>query len=306
MSGQAKSDEAASKPGAVRRPVILVTGLAGAGMSTALKALEDLGYEAVDNLPLGLMPILIGAPGAHARPLAIGIDSRTRGFSVDALLAELERLRRRSDVNVRLLYLTCDSDVLQRRFTETRRRHPLALDRPIGDGIEADISATARLAEQADPVIDTSNSAIKDLRQQLSGYFAVDGSALSLAVTSFSFRNGLPREADLVFDVRFLDNPHYVDALRPLTGQDAPVAEMIENDRDFARFFDSLKELLDTALPRYAGEGKSYLTIAIGCTGGRHRSVFTAERLTAWLRENGYRVSLRHRELGLADDQPSV
>ncbi|MEM8916960.1 MAG: RNase adapter RapZ [Pseudomonadota bacterium] len=285
-----------------RRPVILVTGLAGAGMSTALKSLEDLGYEAVDNLPLGLMPILIGAPGANARPLAIGIDGRTRGFAVDALLAEVERLRHRSDVDVRLLYLTCDADVLQRRFTETRRRHPLALDRPIADGIKADIATTARLADQADPVIDTSSLTIKELRQLLVGHFTVDGQALALAVLSFSFRQGLPREADLVFDVRFLDNPHWVPELRPLTGRDQPVAEMIQTDKDFATFFGSLTTLLNTTLPRYESEGKSYLTIAIGCTGGRHRSVFTAERLAVFLREGGYRVSLRHRELGLADE----
>lgn len=285
-----------------RRPVILVTGLAGAGMSTALKALEDLGYEAVDNLPLGLMPILIGAPGTSTRPLAIGIDSRTRGFSVDSLMTELDRLRRREDVHVRLLYLTADADVLQRRFTETRRRHPLAQDRPVGDGIKADISGIGRLADHADPVIDTSMLTIKDLRKLLVGHFTVDGPALSVSVVSFSFRQGLPREADLVFDVRFMDNPHWVPELRPLTGRDAAVAEMIEQDRDFAPFIGSLNTMLTTALPRYAGEGKSYLTIAVGCTGGRHRSVFVSERLTAWLREQGYRVALTHRELGLADD----
>jgi len=282
--------------------VILVTGLAGAGMSTALKSLEDLGYEAVDNLPLGLMPILIGAPGASNRPLAIGLDSRTRGFAVDTLLSELDRLRRRDDVHVRLLYLTCDPDVLQRRFTETRRRHPLAQDRPVGDGIKADVSATARLADYADPVIDTSMLTIKELRKLLVGHFTVDGPALSISVMSFSFRQGLPREADLVFDVRFMDNPHWVPELRPLTGRDRPVADMIEKDRDFAPFVESLFAMLTTALPRYAGEGKSYLTIAVGCTGGRHRSVFISERLSAWLRNQGYRVALTHRELGLAED----
>jgi len=275
-------------------PVILVTGLSGAGRSTALRALEDLGYEAVDNLPLALL----NAPDGFDRPVAIGIDSRTRGFSAEALSERVQRLRAESGLRVRLVFLTCSDEALQRRFTETRRRHPLALDRPIADGIRQERRLLEDLQARADLTIDSTDLAIGDLKRLVQGNFALDQRPqLSISIMSFSYRHGLPREADLVFDVRFLANPHYRDALRPLTGRDAAVADFIRADPAFGPFFADLTALLLPLLPGYEREGKSYLTLAVGCTGGRHRSVFVAERLAAWLADHGRQVDLRHRDV---------
>jgi UPF0042 nucleotide-binding protein len=280
-------------------PVILVTGLSGAGHSTALRALEDLGYEAVDNLPLALL----NAPADFDRPVALGIDSRTRGFSAAALLERIQRLKAEPGQGVSLVFLTCSDEVLQRRFTETRRRHPLALDRPIADGIRQERLLLEDLAAAADLVIDSTDLAIGDLKRLMQGYFALDRRpGLAISVMSFSYRYGLPREADLVFDVRFLANPHYRDELRAFTGQDAAVGAYIEADPAFRPFFENLTHLLLPLLPGYEREGKSYLTLAVGCTGGRHRSVFVAERLAEWLTLNGRRVDLRHRDVARAGD----
>jgi UPF0042 nucleotide-binding protein len=280
-------------------PVILVTGLAGAGHSTALRALEDLGYEAVDNLPLALL----NAPAGFDRPVALGIDSRTRGFSAAALLERIQRLKAEPGQSVSLVFLTCSDEVLQRRFTETRRRHPLALDRPIADGIRQERLLLEDLAATADLVIDSTDLAIGDLKRLMQGHFTLDRRpGVAISVMSFSYRYGLPREADLVFDVRFLANPHYQDDLRPFTGQDPAVAAYIEADPAFQPFFENLTHLLLPLLPGYEREGKSYLTLAVGCTGGRHRSVFVAERLAEWLTLQGRRVDLRHRDAARAGD----
>ena len=288
-------DSAPEATGAPRADVVVVTGMSGAGKSMTLKWLEDLGYEAVDNLPLSLLGALLRG-GEPDRPLAIGIDIRTRDFGAQSMLAELDRLRQ--EAPVKLLFVESDDDVLSRRFTETRRRHPLAVDRPLLDGIAHERKLVAPLKARADLVIDTSSLPPAELRRVLAGYFRRDERApLLLFVTSFSYRKGLPREADLVFDVRFLDNPHYAPDLRPHTGQDADVAAFIAADPGFAPFFGGLTSLICPLLPRFAAEGKSYLTIAIGCTGGRHRSVYVAEKLAAWLREQGQRVDLRHRDL---------
>lgn len=288
-----------------RRRVLLVTGLSGAGMSVALKALEDLGYESVDNLRLSLVPALVQQVESGNRPLAIVIDSRTRDFSADAFLDQVTALRRRPDLNVTLLFLECSDEVLQRRFTETRRRHPLALDRPVPDGIQRERALLAPLRDTADLSIDTTALSIHDLRRHLSGHFALDAEpGLLVSVLSFSFRLGLPREADLVFDVRFLTNPHWDPALRPLTGQDEAVARRVASDPDFPAFFANLTGLLQPLLPRYNQEGKSYLTIAVGCTGGRHRSVYVAERLAAWLRGMGVKTGLGHRDLERHSPRP--
>jgi UPF0042 nucleotide-binding protein len=287
-------------PAAGRRlRVLLVTGLSGAGHSTALNLLEDLGYEAVDNLPLALLGGLTGGiSDALARPIAIGVDTRTRDFSPQGLIERLERLRGEPQLDVRLIFLDCDDEVLRRRYTETRRRHPLALDRPVADGIAQERALLAPVRARADPTIDTSELAIGDLKHLLQGHFALDRTGAAIAVLSFSYRQGLPREADLVFDARFLRNPHYESALRPLSGRDRAVGSYLENDPSFPGFFDALTGLLAPLLPRYEREGKSYLTLAIGCTGGRHRSVYVAERLAAWLRRQGHIVGLRHRDLG--------
>ncbi|MEX2454678.1 MAG: RNase adapter RapZ [Rhodospirillaceae bacterium] len=279
-------------------PVLIVTGMSGAGRSSALKALEDLGYEAVDNLPLSLLSSLVMPSTGAGRPLAIGVDVRTRDFGVEPFLEELDELIGHRELAVRLLFLDCNSEVLRRRFTETRRRHPLAPDRPVTDGIAYERRMLAPLQDRADEVIDTSEMSIGALRQRLDANYALDvAPGLAIFVMSFAYRRGIPHEADLVFDVRFLRNPHYDDVLRPMTGMDASVGDFIEGDPDFATYLDNLKTLLEPLLPRYSAEGKSYLTIAVGCTGGRHRSVYVARLLGAWLGEKGERVVVSHRDL---------
>ena len=279
-------------------PVVIVTGMSGAGRSTALKALEDLGYEAVDNLPLSLLSTLLSPGKGGGRALAIGVDARTRDFGADPFIEELESLIEREDLLVRLLFLDCDSDVLQRRFSETRRRHPVTPDRRVTDGIKRERRLLSPLRDRADEVIDTTDMAIGDLKRLLDSSYALDAApGLAIFVTSFAYRRGVPHEADLVFDVRFLKNPHYEDDLRPLTGKDAPVGTFIERDPDFSSFFENLTSLLEPLLPRFGAEGKSYLTIAIGCTGGKHRSVYTARKLRDWLAGKGERVSISHRDL---------
>jgi UPF0042 nucleotide-binding protein len=282
-----------------RQRVLLVTGMSGAGKTAALKALEDIGYEAVDNLPLSLLTSLVRSPGASTgRPLAIGVDIRTRDFGVEPFLHELDALIAHRELDVRLLFLDCDDEILRRRYTETRRRHPLALDRPVSDGIAHERRLVSPLRDRADQVIDTSSLVAADLRRVLHGKFALAASpALAVFVVSFSYRHGLPREADLVFDVRFLDNPHYVDALRPLTGRDKAVADYITRDAGWQPFFESVTNMLKPLIPRFSQEGKSYLTIGVGCTGGRHRSVFAAEAIAEWLRNQGLRVGLAHRDV---------
>jgi UPF0042 nucleotide-binding protein len=302
-------DRKAGSAAPTRTRVILVTGMSGAGHSTALKALEDMGYEAVDNLPLSLLQSLAARPGAADvdRPLAIGIDIRTRGFSAETFMAELERLAQQQELDVRLLFLDCDDEVLFRRYTETRRRHPLTADRPVADSVRHERQLVVPLRARADLVVDTTMLTAADLRRLLNGHFTLAPlGGMSVFVVSFSYRHGVPRESDLVFDVRFLDNPFYDPRLRPLSGRDAAVAEHIERDPGFKPFLDGLTGVLQPLLPRFVHEGKSYLTIAVGCTGGRHRSVYVAERLAGWLGEQGYPVSLNHRDLSRGgEDAPA-
>lgn len=291
-------------PDAAASRVVLVTGMSGAGCSTALRALEDHGFEAVDNLPLPLLERLLGGGEPIHAPLAVGVDTRTRAFAPDALVA----LRDQGVVpnrGLRLLFIDCDDEVLQRRFTETRRRHPLALDRPLADGIAIERRLLAPLRDAADLCLDTTLLTAAELRQLVVAHLA-PGPRSSLAVTlvSFAYRRGLPREADVVFDVRFLTNPHYDPALRPLTGRDPAVQEHIRADPNCATVLELLETLLVPLLPRYQAEGKSYLTIAIGCTGGRHRSVFVVEHLAAALRAAGWPVGVVHRELAAAEPTP--
>ncbi len=265
--------------------------MSGAGRTTALKSLEDIGYEAVDNLPLSLLASFAGpTPGASsveaARPVAIGVDIRTRDFGVDPVLDELDRLAREAGYNVSTVFLDCDDEVLMRRYAETRRRHPLDSEKAVPDMIQLERRLLERLRARADIVIDTTNKSPWNLKEILGEHFAPEaGHGLSLFVTSFAFRQGVPRESDLVFDVRFLKNPHYDPVLRPLTGENEAVQRAISADGDFQAFFDSLTGMLEILLPRYEQEGKSYLTIAVGCTGGQHRSVFVARHLNDWLVE---------------------
>jgi UPF0042 nucleotide-binding protein len=296
-------DAAVAQTQMARRRVVLVTGLSGAGKSTALRALEDNGYEAVDNLPLSLLPALLHLGERSANALAIGIDTRTRDFAPSPVLAVVNELRGQSAVDLRVLFLDAEDESLRRRFTETRRRHPLAYDRPVLDGILAERSLLWPLKEKADILIDTSSLTTSELRQLVQDRLAEDlRPGLAVAVISFGYRWGLPREADLVFDVRFLSNPHYVPELQPRTGQEELVGAYIARDAGFAPFFDGLIGMLGALLPRYEREGKSYLTIAIGCTGGRHRSVFVAERLAEWLGKHERRVNLLHRDISRRGD----
>lgn len=282
-----------------RRQVVLVTGLSGAGKASILRVLEDLGYETVDNPPLGVLEALVGDGD---QPLAAGVDTRTRDFDPQAALRLLDRLRLRPDIAVTLVFATAEPDALLRRYTETRRRHPLAPGGPLGhnvaDGIAREAALMAPLRETAELLVDTSDLPLPELRRMIERRFGVEGApGMGVSVMSFGYPKGLPREADLVFDLRFLRNPHYVDALRPLTGRDPAIAAFIEADPDFAPFWRCMTEMLGPLLPRYAQEGKKYLTIAFGCTGGKHRSVLAAERLAHHLLSQGWRVELFHREL---------
>lgn len=292
--------------------VLLVTGMSGAGKTSVLKSLEDLGFEAIDNVPLSLIgnlvaPVQPELSGAISRPIAIGIDIRTRDFSARAFLKQLDRLGEAGGKPVPVLFMDCDDEELRRRYTETRHRHPLAQDRPVGDGIVLERRLVSPLRDRANVMLDTTGLAPGELKGILQGHFGPAGKkALSILVMSFSYRRGIPRQADLVFDVRFLANPHYDPDLRQLTGKDALVAEFISEDVDFSRFFDNLCGLLQPLLPRYAREGKSYLTIALGCTGGRHRSVFIAEKLAAWLEKEDENVRLNHRDLDHGDLAPAA
>lgn len=271
--------------------ILIVTGLSGAGMSSALKSLEDMGYEVFDNFPPALIDPLLADTKADDRPLAVGIDSRARGFDPATLLQMTER------VKARLLFITADDAVLQKRFTETRRRHPMAKDRPVTAGIKKEQEMLHSLRREADVTIDTTDLSVHDLKRQLEGHFGLAQRKMTVSLMSFGFRFGVPREADIIMDVRFLDNPHWVGDLKPLTGLDAAVGAYIEKDNDFAPFCAGLKAMLEPLLPRYAAEGKSYLTIALGCTGGRHRSVYSVEKLKPWLESQGLAVNVVHRDI---------
>ncbi len=281
-----------------RLPLLAVSGLSGAGKSTALKALEDLGYEVVDNLPLALVDALIAAPAStDPRPLAFGIDARTRAFDAGALVARLRALKQ-TGTDIRLLYLECADDELVRRFSETRRRHPLAVDRPAADAIGLERRLTEPLKRWADLVIDTSDLSATDLRRRIAERLGqADRARLTITLQSFGFAHGLPRNADLVFDMRFLANPHWDMALRPLTGEDARVVAHVQADPAYAPAVDRIADLLATLIPGYGREGKAYLTIAIGCTGGRHRSVTVARDLQARLAALGHATTLDHRDM---------
>lgn len=282
--------------------VLLVTGMSGAGKTSALKALEDLGYESIDHVPISLLPRLVLAdelsPEARSSAIAIGVDIRTRDFGVERFVEVLNALAADSRAEVELLFLDCDDDELRRRYTVTRHRHPLAVDRPVTDGIALERETIAALRDRADLVMDTTDMPLGEFKRLLEGHFGAHARhGLTVVVNSFSFRRGLPREADMVFDVRFLSNPYYNLDLRALTGRDHRVAEHIESDPGLEPFLEALIGLMMPLLPRYAGEGKSYLTIAIGCTGGRHRSVYVTERLALWLADLGHAVHINHRDL---------
>lgn len=282
--------------------VVLITGLSGAGRTLALKSLEDFGYEAIDNLPLSLLLMLL-EPLADSdqlheqKDIAVAVDFRTRDFSVERFDDVVARLSARDDVAVKVVFLDCDNERLAQRFTETRRRHPLADDRPVMVGIEQERALLQPIRERADLLLDTSLLSGAELRRLMEGHFRPQSrQGMAVSVVSFGFRRGLPREADLVFDVRFLANPHYIEHLRPRTGRDRDVGAYVAADEQFAPFMQRLSDMLGWLLPLYEREGKSYLTVAIGCTGGQHRSVFVAEQLGQHLQAEGHDVLVRHRD----------
>lgn len=278
--------------------IVVVTGLSGAGRSTALRVLEDAGLFCVDNLPPALAPKLLALIGRAEEldRVGLGIDVRTGAFlsGVEETLRSLEA----SGHRVEVVFLDCSDDVLVRRFSETRRPHALARDGDLQSAISTERQRLAGLRDRADVVIDTTELSVHDLRRRLIEYIGRDLSRASMVVrlVSFGFKYGIPTHADLVFDLRFLPNPHFVDALRPQTGQDSDVAAYVLEAPETRELLSHLGPLLDYALPRYAREGKAYLTIALGCTGGRHRSVALAEELGRQLK-NEHEVVVSHRDV---------
>ncbi len=285
--------------------VVLVTGPSGAGRSTAIRSLEDLGYEAIDNLPLTLLPRLLEGP-APEQPLALGVDPRNRDFSTFALIEVIDRLSASRAAALQVLYLDCNREVLLRRFSETRRRHPLAPADSPDLGIELELDLLGPVKARADLLLDTSEMSPNDLRAELARWFAPEGTApMALTVHSFSYKRGLPRGIDMVLDCRFLQNPFWDENLRKLDGRDQGVVDYVAADPRFEGFRKKVIDLAELLLPAYVAAGKAYLAIGFGCTGGQHRSVVMAETLAAALAENGWQVSIRHRELERAGGQTS-
>ncbi|WP_185867584.1 RNase adapter RapZ [Sphingomonas sp. TF3] len=288
------------------KDILLVTGMSGAGKSTVLRTLEDLGWEVVDNFPLLLLDRLLDTPlpngaGQSGQPLALGIGARTRDFDPERIVQRIKRLRKLHGHDIGTLFLDCAGSELERRYSETRRRHPLALDRPAADGIARERELLAPIRQWANRLIDTTTLSANELAQQVRTTFS--GERLgqpTLSVTSFGFARGLPRNADLVFDMRFLRNPHWVPQLRPGTGLDADVAAYVAADPAYESAVGQIESLLLLLLPRYRAEGKSYVTVAFGCTGGRHRSVHVTERVGARLRAEGFSPTVSHRDLDAA------
>lgn len=279
------------------RRIVFVTGPSGAGRSSALNVLEDAGFEVIDNLPMRLMPMLFDE-AEQTRPLALGIDARNRDFSTNTVIDLLGRLSMRPGVVAELLFLDCSTDVLLRRFSETRRRHPMApADRP-AEGIQAEQDLLEPLRARADVLIDTSDLNVHELRAEVEHWFAPGGKRhLSVTVQSFSYKRGLPRSVDMVYDCRFLKNPYWEPALRALDGTDERVAQHVATDPRYAEFSQKVLDLSLLILPACREEGKSHFSIAFGCTGGQHRSVTLAESHALRLAQEGWQVSIRHREI---------
>lgn len=278
------------------RPVVLVTGPSGAGRSTAINVLEDLGFEAIDNLPLSLVPQLLEGP--LETPLAIGLDVRNRDFTVNGVMDLVRQLSADPKLAADLLYLDCSPDVLSRRYSETRRRHPLAPEDAPEFGISQEKELLAPIQHHATILIDTSNLSPHDLRDVLHDWYDPNAAhQMAISIQSFSYKRGVPPGVDMVFDCRFLKNPHWEPDLRALDGRDCRVAAYISTDPLSDVFFDRVAELIDLLLPAFRDEGKSHLIVGFGCTGGKHRSVAMAERLAKRLANQGWQASIRHREV---------
>lgn len=290
-------EDGTAPPAAARQRLVLVTGPSGAGRTTAIAALEDLGWEPIDNLPLTFVPRLFeGQPAG--RPVALGLDVRNRDFSVAALVALCARLRADPALAVDLLYLDCRAEVLVNRYAGTRRRHPLSPAEPAEAGVGRELDLMRPLRELADVLVDTSDLAPNDLRGALERLFGpAAATGIAVSVHSFAFRRGPPPGIDLMFDCRFLRNPYWDAMLRPRDGRDAAVAAHVASDPLYAPFLDRIAGLVELVLPAQQAAGKAHLAIALGCTGGQHRSVTVAENLARRLADGGWRVSIRHREL---------
>lgn len=277
--------------------LILVTGPSGAGRSTAINVLEDLGFEAIDNLPLTLLPRLLENDGA-GRPLALGIDARNRDFSTNGFLDLLDDLSLTQSTPFEVLFLDCRAEVLLRRFSETRRRHPLAPAETPEIGIQREFELLAPIRSRTDFLIDTSDLSPHDLRAEVERWFAPkEGRQLAISVHSFSYKQGVPRGIDMIFDCRFLRNPYWQEDLRPLDGRNHAVAEYVSEDERYVDFITKVRDLSEMLLPAYVEEGKTHFSIGFGCTGGQHRSVAVAENLSSALAQGGWQVSTRHREM---------
>ena len=287
-------------PEAIRsspRPrLLLVTGMSGAGKSTVLDALEDMGWDCVDNLPVALLEDFVRGEedAGQQAPIAVGMDARSRGFDA-AKLPEI--VRSIAGVRPEILYLDCSGAELIRRYDETRRRHPLAADRPPEDGIARDRGLTALIRQAADSILDTTDLTPAELRDELRRRYGEDRDQPVVTIASFGYARGVSRTADVMFDMRFLANPHWVDELRPLTGIDQAVRDYCAADPGWGQAMDSIEALLKDLIPRYWAAGKTYLTVAFGCTGGRHRSVAAAVDMAERLRDAGFPANIRHRDL---------
>lgn len=289
--------------------VVLVTGPSGAGRTTAIRVLEDIGYEVIDNLPLSLIDRLLGGP-ALDHPLALGVDVRNRDFSTEMILQVIEDLREDHRYDVEVLYLDCSRDVLIRRYSETRRRHPLAPAETPDHGITREVELLEPVRGRADVLIDTSDLSPHHLKEEIMRWLSQSGADnLAVSVHSFSYKRGVPRGLDMVLDARFLRNPHWEPSLRALDGRSDAVSDYVSKDPRFEEFFTRVADLVDFLIPAYGDEGKSHLAIGFGCTGGQHRSVALTESLAKTLAQQGWQVSIRHRELerrsetGLASKQ---
>lgn len=276
--------------------MIVVSGPSGAGRSTAINVLEDLGFEAIDNVPLTLIPRL--TDGELPRPLAIGLDVRNRDFTLSGVSDLMNKLQQRADIDAQLLFLEAGEDVLIRRYSETRRRHPLAPDEPAIQGIRREADLLMPLRQTAEFLLDTSEMSPHDLKAHLTDWFGERDSALfGISLQSFSYKRAPPKGMDMMFDCRFLKNPYWEPSLRKSTGLDTAVGAYIETDQRFSGFVAKVSDLLLMLLPAFRDEGKSHLSVGFGCTGGQHRSVYVTEQLTLALANQGWRVSKRHREM---------
>ena len=273
--------------------LVLVTGLSGAGKNSVLRALEDLGFETMDNPPLATLEELASRAEQN---LAIGVDARSRGFSAEAVLAALVRLRQQARLSPHLVFVSAADEALLQRYSESRRRHPLAQTGAVADGVALERALTAQLAEAADLLIDTSDLPLARLRAMIEQNFGRDSPAMAISLVSFAYPAGLPPAADLVFDARFLRNPYYDPDLRPLCGLDPEIRSFMEQDPDFAAYYRHVRGIVEFLLPRFVQEGKKYATICIGCTGGQHRSVTMIEKLGDDLARAGWAVRVTHRE----------